>query len=379
MKSPVRLMHFLSIPGVLFAAAMFSNAHDGLSNAASGMVVTAAADQADTDSSEGKISGQGEYRFRVLHTREFLPQEAVAVLEKAHGGFAVDRREGKGEVYFALPGAGIIRLSRDLKTAELLPTPEEVKAPNLHNTTIWFGEGDQARLVFPANDIGKVFTTTLEGELLNVLDAPTGETRFDHQEVSEYFKKGEKFAPTDVEYMNRMYYVTTGYSPLDYVLTARTEGSSVSAQWNGLAFGGKGDGKGQFQTGHGITVSADGDYLDIADRPVAEIERFSPEGKYLSTVKLPEGAWPCDIDYTEGLACVPCLYGPDHSKGAPVYLMQEGKIISTIMPKEELGLEKFQHIHNAVLTRYEDKLYLIVQAWNPRDFAILEQVVDGGE
>ena len=48
---------------VLFAAAMFSNAHDGLSNAASGMVVTAAADQADTDVSGGENQWTGGISF----------------------------------------------------------------------------------------------------------------------------------------------------------------------------------------------------------------------------------------------------------------------------------------------------------------------------
>ena len=43
------------------------------------------------------------------------------------------------------------------------------------------------------------------------------------------------------------------------------------------------------------------------------------------------------------------------------------------MPKEDLGLENFQHIHNAVLHEVKGKLYIIAQAWNPGDFAILEQ------
>ena len=44
------------------------------------------------------------------------------------------------------------------------------------------------------------------------------------------------------------------------------------------------------------------------------------------------------------------------------------------MPKEELGLENFKLIHNAVLRKYGDKLYIIAQAHDPGDFAILEQV-----
>ena len=49
------------------------------------------------------------------------------------------------------------------------------------------------------------------------------------------------------------------------------------------------------------------------------------------------------------------------------------KLISTVMVKEDLGLKNFEHIHNAVLREYGGKLYIIAQAWNPGDFAILEQ------
>jgi hypothetical protein len=44
------------------------------------------------------------------------------------------------------------------------------------------------------------------------------------------------------------------------------------------------------------------------------------------------------------------------------------------MIKEDLGLKNFTHIHNAVMKRMNNKLYVIAQAWNPGDFAILEQV-----
>src|SRR5207245_707595 len=52
------------------------------------------------------ISGQGLMRFKVLYTSDLLPEDAKKVLTSAHGGFAVDRREGRGETYFALPEIG---------------------------------------------------------------------------------------------------------------------------------------------------------------------------------------------------------------------------------------------------------------------------------
>ena len=47
-------------------------------------------------------------------------------------------RPGKGETYFALPGAGIIQISADLKKTRMLETAEDVKKTNLHNSLIWY-------------------------------------------------------------------------------------------------------------------------------------------------------------------------------------------------------------------------------------------------
>jgi hypothetical protein len=46
------------------------------------------------------------------------------------------------------------------------------------------------------------------------------------------------------------------------------------------------------------------------------------------------------------------------------------------MPKQDLGLENFQHIHNAVMREMNNKIYVIAQAWNPGDFAIFEQITN---
>jgi hypothetical protein len=114
--------------------------------------------------------------------------------------------------------------------------------------------------------------------------------------------------------------------------------------------------------------------IDVADRPNSEIDRFTPDGKYLETVKMPAGSWPCDTYYDDPYLVVGSLHGPDRSKGAPIYILEKDQVVSTIMAKEELGLANFQHIHNAVMRKVGKKLYLIAQAWNPGDFAILEQV-----
>jgi hypothetical protein len=334
-----------------------------------------AAPGAMADNAPG-VSGQGSLKFKVLYTSDHLPPEAQKVLVKAHGGFAVDRRPGKEETYFGLPGAGILRISADCKTISLLDTPDEMRKVNLHDTNIWYASDGTPYLVFPANDEGKIFTTDLDGKLLHRLDAPTAADNFEAREVHDYFLGGGNFSPTAVEYLEGLYYVTTGYCNLDYVLTARvTPEQRFDAVWNDLAWGGKGDGIGQFGTGHGITKPPGKVRLDVADRPHSRFERFTRYGHYLSSLPMPSGSLPCDINYLDPqISVVPALEGPDKKKGAPIYILENEELVSTIMIKEDLGLPNFIHIHNAAIRKIGGKLYIFALAWDPGDFAILEQV-----
>ena len=322
-----------------------------------------------------QVSGQGTLRFRLLYTSSHLPPEAQKVLKAAHGGFAFDRRPGKGELYFALPGAGIIQISNDLKKTRMVPTPSEMRDTNMHNALYWEAPGGEPYLTFPANQANRVFTTTLDGKLVHTLTPPEPNQDLGNGTVNDYFAKKGPFIPTDVEMLDGLFYITTGYSKLDFVLTARvTSYKPFAAQWYDLSFGGRGDGVGQFGTGHGITIRQGTRRIDVSDRPNSEIDRFNRHGQYLSTLKLPKGSFPCDIQYMGKYAIIGALYGPDRSKGAPIYILQDDEVVSTIMPKDELGLANFQHVHNAALREINGKLYVIAQAWNPGDFAILEQV-----
>ena len=46
-----------------------------------------------------------------------------------------------------------------------------------------------------------------------------------------------------------------------------------------------------------------------------------------------------------------------------------------VFPAPMYGLANCKPVHNAVLRQWNGKLYVIAQAWNPGDFAVLEQVV----
>ena len=331
---------------------------------------------APTEADNHGLSGQGKYKFKVLYTGSHLPEAAQAVLEKAHGGFAVDRRDGKGEVYFALPGAGIIQVSADLGETRMLDTDDEMVPHNMHNATIWYDSDGAAHLSFPGNGNATVYTTDLNGKIEHKLTTPDGTSDLGFPAATQYFYGKGNFVPTDVEQLGSLLYVATGYSQLDYVITAKIESTNpFKVSWYDLAFGGKGSGPGQFGTGHGITVPGGTQRVDIADRPNAEIDRFTRHGQYISTLALPNGSYPCDVDYLDNLGIVGALHGPDRPLGAPIYILEDDELVSTILPKAELGLEKFQHVHNAVLHRANGKLYVIAQAWNPGDFAILEQVL----
>jgi len=323
------------------------------------------------------ISGNGKMRFRVLYTASHLPPEAQAVIKSAHGGFAVDRRPGKGETYFSLKGAGIIQISADLKNTRMLPTAAEMKDTNLHNSLLWLAKDGTPYLAFPGNEAGAVFTTTIDGHMVDALRPPDGNSDLGSPIANDYFRGRGNFIPTDVEQLDGLYYITTGYSNLDFVLTARILSTSpFRTSWYDLAFGGRGSGAGQFGTGHGITIPPGTTRIDVADRPNAEIDRFTRHGQYLSTLRTPLGSLPCDTYFLGNYMVVGALDGPDRRKGAPIYIYENDKLISTVMPKEDLGLTNFTHIHNAVMREINGKYYLIAQAWNPGDFAILEQATD---
>jgi hypothetical protein len=259
----------------------------------------------------------------------------------------------------------------------MLETAPEMKNTNLHNASIWYAADGTPFLTFPGNEANAVFTTSLDGKLLNTLKTPDGKSDLGHPIVNDYFNGRGNFVPTDVAQLDGILYTTTGYSNLDFVLTASIDSTNpLKTSWSDLAFGGRGTGPGQLGTGHGVTVPPGTKRIDVADRPNSEIDRYTRHGQYLSTLKMPLGSFPCDIDYEGSYAVVGSLHGPDRSKGAPIYILENDELVSTIMPKEDLGLANFQHIHNAVIHQVGSKLYVIAQAWNPGDFAILEQVSD---
>ena len=158
--------------------------------------------------------------------------------------------QAKAKPTFALPEVGIIQISADLKTIRLIETPAALKKANAHYVTVWTTSGGTPYLSFPANDVGKIFTTTMDGKLVHTLEAPNAMMDFKHPAVNTYFSEGGKFVPTGITHIDGMLYVTTGYSDLDYILGAKlTSLEPLEASWYPLAFGGKGDAPGTIRYG----------------------------------------------------------------------------------------------------------------------------------
>jgi len=361
----------------LFGSTAVLRAHHTERTDASPRVEPGDGEQGDTKSGSGAsgnsgtaTAGQGRFVFRLVPELSSLPAGAETHERGLHGGFAVDRRAGRGEVYFGLKGAGLIRVSSDLKERSILNASKELAGANLHNCTIFYsGDRKDAFLALPSNDRRKVFITDLQGAILRILENPRH---------NEYYRKGGAFVPCDTEVAEGVLYVVTGYSPGDYCVTA----NPFTGHWLDAVFGGKGNEHGKFGTAHGITLEPGRKLLVISDRPNSREEKYSYRGEYRETVELPRGSLPCDIDFHPlhpEVAVIGCLDGPDRKKGAPIYILEKDKIISTVIPREDLGVARATHLHNVVWKIVPGKngsreTYLICQAWNPGKYFVLQQV-----
>jgi hypothetical protein len=102
-------------------------------------------------------------------------------------------------------------------------------------------------------------------------------------------------------------------------------------------------------------------------------------GDFVASHALPPGSWPCGIDYIQWkgrwLAVIGSLVDPLKDRPAPIYIIDANtyEVLSTIRPKEDLGVELAQHLHNVVWHTVADQLYLVCQSWNPGYFFVLQQ------
>jgi hypothetical protein len=212
------------------------------------------------------------------------------------------------------------------------------------------------------------YSQPLDGKLVHTLNTPTSDDDFDQPAVNSYFKGKGSFIPTDVEQLDGLFYITTGYSNLDYVLTARIVSTNpFKITWNDLAFGGRGTGVGQFGTGHGITIPPGTKRLDIADRPNSEIDRYTRYGNYRSTLDLKDAAVtsPSQWIRRRGLPD-----GPDQQEGcADLYLENDNP-----SRHHAQGRSSLDQLHACPQRGPAYPATSTIIGHGTGDFAILEQV-----
>ena len=314
-----------------------------------------------------KTSGQAPFVFAHREDLYNLPSAAREQEVNLHGGFAVDARYGYGQIYYGMPGVGIMRIDADLQKQEIMSLPDELTPLNFHSAKIGEVDGNW-RLFLPANNDEMVVVLTLDGEVDFTLPRPA----FD-----EYLAPETVYKPTDTVLVDNQLYIADGYGS-NYITSADVN----TRQWTRI-FGGKSEDPeedGKFATAHGINVNPTNNQLDIADRPHSRIQVHSEEGRFLASHKLPSGAFLCGISYLEyqarWYAVIGCLRDPEEGRPAPIYIIDAAsyELLSTIRPKEDFGIELAQHLHNVALHIHDGQLYLVCQAWNPGHYFVLQKV-----
>lgn len=146
--------------------------------------------------------------------------------------------------------------------------------PGAHGLTI-FEEGGEEFLFITDHDRNQVFKTTLDGRILLTIDYP--------KETGKYEKK-EKFRPTEVAVApNGDFYVADGYGE-QYIIHYDHKGKLLNV------FGGRGDEGPLFNNAHGICLDnrdKENPVLLISARVQNALKRFTLEGEYIETIKLP--------------------------------------------------------------------------------------------
>jgi hypothetical protein len=311
------------------------------------------------------VTGQGDFIFSWdQELTAAFPAEAEPFEKDMHGGFNEDPETGI--VYTGIPGYGLCAISADLTQWTRIGTDERLKA-NIHGIVFFVHKGEKHLAV--AQEGKRVMVLDLEGNIISVINKPTG-NEFDFAPANEFFgSEDSNFGVTDVTYYNGTIYAAHGYSKGDFVLTIEEKDGNWS--WGKLAWGGKGDNPGQFQTAHGIYAHED--HILVANRAAGQVVRFTPAGEFVETFNgIPKGSLVCNVAYKTEHYFFNALRALDSTqKSAPIYTHTGEELVSTIIPGE-LDIPILTNIHHVWPHFVDGQLYLLVHGWNQGKFAVLK-------
>ncbi len=313
-------------------------------------------------------TGQGDYVFSWDQELTAAFPEAAHEFEPGmHGGFNEDPETGI--VYTGIPGYGLCAISADLTKWSLIGNDARLK-DNIHGIVFFIHKGKKYLAV--AQEGKRVLVLTLDGKIVSEILKPTG-TEFKFAQANEFFaSKDSNFGVTDVTYLKGTLYVAHGYSKGDFVMTIKEKNGVWS--WGKLAWGGKGDKPGQFQTAHGIYAHEN--KILVANRAAGQVVRFTKKGKFIETFNdIPTGSLVCNVSYKDEHYFLNALEAIGDQKSAPLYVHTGEKLVSTVIPGD-LNIPVLTNIHQVwphiVNKNGSQQLYLLVHGWNKGKFAVLK-------
>ncbi len=234
-------------------------------------------DQSMNDHSNGHIVGHGDFRYRVHK------QWGVQDLSKIPVQHCHEMQMSKdGSLYLCNTDTknNIIVYDRSGKVMRTWGT----EYPGIHGLTINH-EGGEEFLYLTDTDRHQVYKTTLDGRVLLTIDYPSEAGIYDN---------ANQFVPTETTVTDTgEILVADGYGR-NYVVRYDQHGRYLGH------FAGKGDDLHQVHEAHGICVDRRKGQptLLVTSRARQEVKRYTMDGQYLSTIKLPG----CSI-------CRPVIHG----------------------------------------------------------------------
>ena len=314
-----------------------------------------------------KTSGQDPFAFALREDLYTLPATAQEHEVDLHGGFAVDARYGYGQIYYGMPGCGIMRIDADLRRQDIIGLPDDLTPLNFHGTQLGEIDGNR-RLFLPANNDELVVVLTLDGDVDFTLPRP---------ELDEYRSEEVPYKPTDTVLMGRPPLRRRRLRRQLHPLGRRAHAAvDRHLRWQDRRP------RGGRQVRDGPRHQRQSDAQPAGHRRSPSLAYPGPRGggRVSLLAQAPVGAFLCGISYLDyedrWYAVIGCLRDPVEDRPAPIYIIdaESYELLSTVRPKEELGVDLAQHLHNVALHIHDGQVYLVCQAWNPGHYFVLQRV-----